>query len=290
MIHNMKPTTVFATALMSSLLATTACTRDQRDASELVADVRRSKHLSAHVLERLPVAQQEQLLGAPGSDRERVRALVAPNDLELGRKDAPVVLIGFVDLADPDGGRAVRALLDTQLAHPEDVRVVLKVVAAPNARLSQQGAVSVTAATAQGKGWELALCVAALGTGATDWGVAACAVTVGVDASRYDQDLSHAAVHVSERAAQMRKLAVARTPTLFLNGYRIKGVPPSDVLERGVAMSIREATTYAGKLGIGRAQVYSALMRTASVPDEQEAAAAASLGTAVAGTSDPVSN
>lgn len=261
----MKLNPMIATALMSTLAAA-ACKPDQRGAVELVEAAKGTVYLSTRMLERFPIAQQHQFLGPPGSDPLRVRALVAPDDLTLGPRDAPVVLIAFVDLAEGAGSHVIRALQETQAAHPQDVRVVLKPVGDPTSAFSQQAARSVAAAITQGKGWELALCLAELDARANEWGIAGCADTVGVDSSRYEQDLADATIRITEVAVAMRSLAVTRTPTLFLNGFRIKGLPPAEVLERGVALAIREATTFAAEVEIDRSQVYPALMRTANVP------------------------
>jgi protein-disulfide isomerase len=260
---SMKLNPLFATALLAAT-TTAACKREQRSRDELLASARAAQHPSAELLDRLPIAQQELLLGPPLANSKRVRALIAPKDLTLGPVDAPVVLIAFVDFGVSDGD-PVAALIDVQRAHAKDVRIAIKPVVGSDPG-SREAAQAIVAATAQGKGWELAACASRPGAPGALLGIGSCTATIDLDMKKYAADLSNVGVTLADNAAAVAHLAVTRSPTLFLNGYRIKGVPPQDDLERGVQSSIAHAWALAGSQRLERAQIYPQLMRTASIP------------------------
>ncbi len=249
----MKTKTLLAAAALSTLVA--ACSPAKRHAL-----------LTTHVLERMSLADQELLLGPPGSNEGRSRVLIAPTDLALGPKDAPVVLVGFVDISDETGGLAIRAMRTVQEAHAKNVRVVLKPMTRPDAAISRHVAEAVAAANAQGLGWELAECVAAPDVPATAEGLDSCVAKLRIDPARLAHDLVVAGAHVNEITAVMSRLAVTGSPTMFLNGYRIKGLPPTEILDGGVVAAIDEAENIVQASNLARAAVYPEIMRGASVP------------------------
>lgn len=260
---DMKIKPLFATALVAAT-SLAACRPDQRGTDELRTSLRNARRPSAELMDRLPTAHQEALLGPPQASAQRVRALVAPTDLTLGPVDAPVVLIAFVDFGITDGD-PVAALLAVQEAHPKNVRIAIKPVigADPSSREIAQ---AIVAASKQGKGWEVAACASRPGARDPLLGIGTCTATVQLDLDRYAKDLSTASVVLTDNGLAATHLAVARSPTLFLNGYRIKGVPPADVLERGVTASLEHALALGETERLERGQIYPELMRTASIP------------------------
>ncbi len=258
----MKTKPLFAAALLAA--TSTAACKSEKSGGELLASVRGASRPRAELLARLTIAQQEMVLGPPVATSKRVRALIAPTDLTLGPVDAPVVLIAFVDFGVDDGD-PVNALLEVQHAHPIDVRIAIKPIVGPDPG-SRDAAQAIVAAAAQGKGWEVASCASRPGTRGSLLGVGACTAEVTLDMQRYAKDLAAAGVTLADNAQAGLRLALTQSPTLFLNGYRIKGVPPADVLERGVKSSIAHAWALAGSEHLERGQIYPQLMRTASIP------------------------
>lgn len=261
----MKKTTMLASALLATMSAA-ACGRsaEYKTKDELLAASRRASHPSAELLVRLPLAQQELLLGPPAASANRARALVAPTDLTLGPVDAPVVLIAFVDFGAQDGD-PVAALEAVQRAHSKDVRVAIRPVVS-NESGSVEIARAVIAANEQGKGWEVAACAARPGGMDAVLGIEGCTAIADLDFRRYAKDLSLAPSRLTENARSANHLAVEKLPTLFLNGYRIRGIPPQDELDRGVKATIDHAWAVAGSEHLQRGQIYPHLMRTASIP------------------------
>lgn len=257
----MKIKPLLATALLAA--TSTAC-KAEKSNGQLLASVRSASHPRAEILDRMTLEQQEQLLGPPLAKAKRVRALVAPSDLTLGPVDAPVVLLAFVDFGVDDGD-AVGALLDVQRAHSVDVRIAVRPILGREPASAEANR-AVIAAAAQGKGWEVAECVSRPGTLESPLGIGGCTASVGLDMTRYAADVALADARLAENTQAGARLAVTRGPTLFLNGYRIKGVPPMDVLERGVKSTIAHAWQVAGAERLERAQIYPQLMRTASIP------------------------
>ncbi len=249
----MNTKTLFAAAALSSLVA--ACSPAKRHAL-----------LTTHVLERMSLADQEALLGPPGVNEGRSRVLIAPSDLSLGPKDAPVVLVGFIDISDETGGLAIRAMRTVQEAHANNVRIVLKPVPRPDADISRHVAEAIAAANAQGLGWELAACVAQPDVPATAVVLDGCVGKLRIDLARFARDLIPAGTQIHEITTVMARLAVTGTPTMFLNGYRIKGLPPTEQLDGGVIAAISEAEDIVEGANIARAAVYPEIMRGASVP------------------------
>ncbi len=260
----MKIDSLLTAALLAA--ATAGCQSETPSSGKLIASVNSARHVRAQTLAMLSLDQQEALLGPPAASAKRVRALVAPTDLTMGPVDAPVVLIAYVDFGVADGD-AVRALIDVQRAHPHDLRIALKPLASTDPR-SRDAAQAIVAATAQGKGWEVARCASRPGGTDPVLGINACTATVELDLTRFASDLSAAGPTLAANAASAAHLVVTQSPTLFLNGYRIKGVPPGDALAQGVTNTIAHAWAFATKVKLERAQIYPELMRTASIPPQ----------------------
>lgn len=245
---------------LCALLSTSACAKQ-----DPAPPAKQPRHLTTSFLERMSTDEQDRVLGISATTSDRVRALVGPDDLVLGLADAPVVLVGFVDVASEHGGPALDALREIATAHPLDVRVVLKPMANLTSPISIEAANLVAAATEIDRGWDAASCLASeveLVRATLD----ECAAKL-LPQDRVTELRTIGSTRAAAVAREVDKLAVTGAPTLFLNGHRIKGLPPSETLANGVAIAVREAKTYAMTAGLQRGAVYPALMRHAGFPE-----------------------
>jgi protein-disulfide isomerase len=165
---------------------------------------------------------------------EPARAEVAARGPARGPERAPVTIVEFADFECPFCRRTTRVLAKLQAAYPTQVRVVFRHLPLseihPHARDAARASVC---AEEHGRFWPVH---DALFTAATlDAGSLRNAVTAaGVDPAALDACL---ATDVPDRRladdlADVRRLAVETTPTLFVNGRYLQGAPAYSKLER----------------------------------------------------------
>ncbi|PIE65540.1 MAG: disulfide bond formation protein DsbA [Desulfobacterales bacterium] len=149
------------------------------------------------------------------------------NNPVLGNPAAPVTLVEFSDFECPFCSK-VKPVIDTLLEHNKDtLKVVFKHMPLRMHPMAESAALAAIAAQKQGKFWEMhdALFQANKLTAAT---IDQMAQTIGLDMEQFKQD-KNTTVTKQQLAEDMRdaqRAEVTGTPTLFINGMRVKNRSP----------------------------------------------------------------
>ncbi len=189
----------------------------------------------------------------------------------IGPVDAPVQVVAFMDFECPfcrnaaqDGFTALRE------RHPNDVRIGFRHLPLPAHRSADGAARAAVAAGLQGQFWAYAdklLADETTGLGRTTFITTARAV--GIDEARFLADLDGPAVAavVREDMLLARRLGVAATPAIFVNGRLLDGFRDAETLVAEVAAELAAAEELI-KSGTPRADVAAALMARGLPPDQ----------------------
>lgn len=179
---------------------------------------------------------------------------VEADDATWGRADAPVTIVGFIDLQCPFCARAFRTLQDLQQEYgPERLRVVIKHLpldmhpdALPAAVAAQ--AVRNLAGDAAFFGYAARVMADPQGIDATS--LADHAEEVGVERALYNETVAdeatfRAVIHDLELA---QRLGITGTPAFYVNGVNVQGAQPIDHFR---AIIDQEAQAMAARLQAG---------------------------------------
>lgn len=166
-----------------------------------------------------------------------------PSPLEMppptavrGNVDAVLEVVEFSDFQCPFCARA-RPVLDALMArHGDDVRIVFRHYPLPMHAYAERAAQAAVEAARQRAFWPYHDILFRHQDKLTDVDLVGYADSLGLDADGFARALAeetHAGT-VTADVALGRELAVTGTPTFFLNGYRIVGVPPLWVFEEAI--------------------------------------------------------
>ncbi len=182
-------------------------------------------------LEKIEKAQQELLASwkqrfprRPAVDYDKVYDIKIGESPVRGSKDAAVTLVEFSDFQCPYSGRA-QALISTLLEdYPNDLRHVFKNFPLRFHKHAMPAAKACLAAHLQGKFWEMEKLVFENQRKLDDKDLREYARKVGLDMERFEKDFKsdEVAKRVEEDQQVGRKARVTGTPTLFLNGKRVR--------------------------------------------------------------------
>jgi protein-disulfide isomerase len=170
------------------------------------------------------------------------------NGPSRGADDASVTIVMFSDYLCPSCGRAAE-VIDELLAEDSDVRLVhqdFPLDALCNPLMSQTvhplacwASLFAQCAGAQGRYWEFHDQLFARQASLTDSGLKELVLELNLNPQRFESCINDQAVQagLSQRIARAGQLQIQRTPTLFINGYRIEGNPGLEVLRRIVELA-----------------------------------------------------
>ena len=141
-----------------------------------------------------------------------------------GGKDAKVTLVEFSDVQCPYSQRVqplVKALLE---AYPDDLQHVYKNFPLRFHKEAMPAAKACVAAGMQGKFWEMHALVFENPKKLQDEDLKKYAKKVGLNVEQFEKDYKsdQAQKRVDEDLAEAKKVSVTGTPTLFLNGKRVR--------------------------------------------------------------------
>ncbi len=226
-----------------------------------------SKELRDELKARTAAAAPPKAIAKPdGTKRYRI----TPPELGVrGPKDAPVVVVVFVDFQCPFCRKAWADELKPLLAeHDEDVALAMRQLPLAIHPSAPGAAKAVLAAAAQGKAWEfhdrLIAHEGALGRGHfVEW-----VKELGMDEAKFLADLDDpataAAVEADVRLAN--EVGVSGTPGFFVNGRYLDGYRPGS-LRAMVDEELARAQEMT-KSGVPRSEVFSRTMADA-VPESE---------------------
>jgi protein-disulfide isomerase len=150
-----------------------------------------------------------------------------------GPEQAILEIVEFSDFECPYCAGAKPVLDSLLFRHPDDVRLVYRHFPLPTHAASERAAIASVEAARQGAFWSYHDLLFAHQDRLTDVDLIGYADSLGLDSDAFARALSERS-HVAVVAADIalgQSLAVVGTPTFFLNGYRLVGVPPLWVLE-----------------------------------------------------------
>jgi len=186
-------------------------------------------------LDQLEKGQQQVLAsskgaspGRPQVDYNKVYDIPQGTSPFRGPQDAPVTLVEFSDFQCPFCKRT-QPLVDSLLeAYPDDLKYVFKNYPLRFHKRAEPAARACVAAGMQGKYWEMHRKIFENPQKLEDSDLEAYATQIGLDVDRFRKDyVSEAAKRqISEDMTEARKAQVTGTPTLFLNGKRVRDRSP----------------------------------------------------------------
>ena len=156
--------------------------------------------------------------------------------LARGPANAPVTLVVFSDFECPFCARLNKTLHTLEQEYPGELRIAFKHHPLPIHKHADNAARAFSAANAQGKAWELADALFnAKGEHDASW-IERSAVAAGLSIETLRRDMRAADVEAKVAAdeAQAVRLKIQGTPTVFLNGRRIKGAQPIEVFREAI--------------------------------------------------------
>lgn len=142
----------------------------------------------------------------------------------LGNENAPVTLVLFSDFQCPYCSR-VQPLLEQLLEqNPETVKIVFKHLPLPMHKEAKPAALAAIAAQNQGKFWQMHDALFSTSKALSKKNIETAAASIGLDMEQFKKDLAAPATtqKLHKDIADAQKSDVGGTPTLFINGHRVK--------------------------------------------------------------------
>lgn len=167
-------------------------------------------------------AEVEVLIDTPRSD-------VSALGPALGPEDAPVTIVEFSDYQCPYCQRAEAVLAELRAEYPGRLRFVYKHFPLesihPRARPAAQAA---ACAGEQGRFWEYHDLLFAPGAPMEERDLQSYAALLNLDRGRFAEcrQSGRGDLPVARDIAEAERLGVSSTPTFFINGIRLRGMPP----------------------------------------------------------------
>ena len=142
----------------------------------------------------------------------------------LGPENAPVTLAVFDDYECQYCAKMEAVFSQLLAKYPRDLKLVIKQYPLRNHPNARQASIAVLAAHKQGKFWEFHSQIFANQTALSDQKLDEIAKSFDLDMAQYKKDLlSHDVLSMIVRdIREGQKIGVSGTPTLFLNGKRVK--------------------------------------------------------------------
>jgi len=151
----------------------------------------------------------------------------------LGPEGAVLEIVEFSDFECPYCAQALPVLKALVAAHPEDVRLVFRHYPLPIHEHAARAAQAALEAQRQDAFWRYHDFLFVNQSDLADADLVRYAGVLGLDAAAFERALAEG-VHqqrMHEDMALGQSLAVTGTPTFFVNGFRLVGVPPLWVFE-----------------------------------------------------------
>ena len=178
--------------------------------------------------ERVAAAAPKPPPQRPQVDFDKVHDIGIGSSPYRGPKDAAVTLVEFSDYQCPHS-RNVQSLIDALLQeYPNELKHVFKNYPLSFHKRAEPTARACLAAGLQGKYWEMQALVFANPRALEDSDLKLYAAEIGLDVARFERDFDSQAVkaRVTTDMREAQKAQVTGTPTLFLNGKRVRDRSP----------------------------------------------------------------
>jgi protein-disulfide isomerase len=151
----------------------------------------------------------------------------------LGRKEAAITIVEFMDFECPFCAQVVPTLRKLSQNHPGAIRIVFKNNPLSIHSNSMDLHRAALAAADQGKFWEMYDLIFSSHKKLEADDVKRFAAQLGLRLNRFNEVISSEEVSttIAEDREEASRLGIRGTATLFINGYRVSGAQPYHVLE-----------------------------------------------------------
>ena len=148
-----------------------------------------------------------------------------------GNPDAPVTIIEFTDFQCPSCGRTQPIIEDMLKEYGDRVRLVVRDFPLDMHQYAEKAAEAAEAAREQGKYWEYAAVLFKNQTALEVPKLKEYATQLGLDRAKFDQALDTGKFHdkVARDIREGEKLGISGTPTIFINGKRLRDRTPESM-------------------------------------------------------------
>jgi protein-disulfide isomerase len=172
--------------------------------------------------------------------RKDVVIATRPDDPVRGKRDAPVTVVEFSDFQCPYCAKAVGAVKELELRHPNDVRVIWKHMPLPFHSSALPAAMAAEAARQQGKFWEMHDKLFANQQALSQGAYEQYAKDLGLDLPKFRSAVSaqSTAQRINEDMRVAGSAGVNGTPTFVVNGEVVVG---SGALRAAVERQLEKA-------------------------------------------------
>ena len=141
-----------------------------------------------------------------------------------GPENAPVTIVVFTDFECFYCAKAVPILEEVSQAYPEQVKIVIKNFPLTMHKSARYAAAAALAAHKQGKFWPMHDLLFDNSSSLDEDKIQECAQTIGLDMDKFYTDVDSPAIQLRVQTDFMdgRNAGVRGTPTMFVNGRRLK--------------------------------------------------------------------
>jgi protein-disulfide isomerase len=158
---------------------------------------------------------------------------IRTDDPVRGNPKAPVTLVLFSDFECPFCGRVEPSIAQVRQAYGDKVKIVWKHTPLPFHQHALPAAQAAEAAREQGKFWEMHDKLFANQQALSEDAYAQYAKELGLDVAKFEasRKSGRATARIQEDQATARKNGVDGTPTMFVNGEKIVGAVPFEMIK-----------------------------------------------------------
>ena len=217
----------------------------------VVGEITRQKKMEkqqAYVRAKVDAAAVRYMIDPP-----RWEVAIPAGEPVRGAADAPVTIVEFSDFQCPYCKRAHPAVEQLLTQYGQKVRFVYRDFPLPNHPQARPASVAARCAGEQGKYWEYYKDLMETDGALDAADLKARAEKLTLDLAKFEQcaasDKYNAAIDEAEK--QGRKLGVSGTPTFFVNGRRLVGVPTFEQLKEVVDDEIARTQPATGTARVG---------------------------------------
>jgi len=217
-------------ALVAACVGFVACTVEN-DVGDELEELMEGQKAILDRIEKIEKSQKEFLTSwqqrfpkRPQIDYNKVYDIEIGKSPVRGAQGAKVTLVEFSDFQCPYSQRAQPLIEKLLKAYPEDLQHVYKNFPLGFHKEAMSAAKACVAADMQGKFWEMEELVFKNPKKLKDKDLKGYAKKIGLDMERFEKDCKSEEVEkrVQEDMKEAKKAQVTGTPTLFLNGKRVK--------------------------------------------------------------------
>jgi len=173
----------------------------------------------------------KKLKSPPGEEREeedylKIHEINIDNSPLLGKKEAPVTIVEFIDIQCPFCARFHPLVLEAVNAFPDKVKAVVKNYPLPFHQQAIPAAKAALAAGEQGKYWEMLDGLLKNSSNLNEKEFNTLAKNLGLNMKKFQKDLKDNDAqwqeHIQKDISLGNRVEVRGTPTIYINGRKTK--------------------------------------------------------------------